>query len=105
MATNKHTNVQVTRDQSERLAKMARDGESKKGVIARLLDDYESDGTPESIDTDALADAVAERVDVDAGEPTDSQAIADAVVSQLDYAHIADSVAESVAGELKTELR
>ena len=104
--------IWVRQADRERVNDMKAGGETQADVLERVLDFYEqhdpdaadSDARPEAPDTDALADAVAERVDVRA--TVDPEAVAAALAERVetgsaDPAQIAKQTADEVERRLR----
>ena len=104
--------IWVRRADRERVNDMKEGDETQADVLERVLDFYEdhdpdaadSGERPETPDTDALADAVAERVDVRA--TVDPEAVAAALAERFDM-DAADpaTIAKETADEVERRLR
>ena len=104
--------IYVREADRERVNDLKTSGETQADVLARLLDFYEdhdpdaADATerPETPDTDALADAVAERVDVRA--TVDPEAVAAALAERVETGEADPAqIAKQTADEVERRLR
>ena len=95
MSDDNRSSISVTRGLKNALddAKL-NDGESYETLLWRLLETEAA-----AADPDDLAERIVDRLD--AHENTDTEELARAVARELDYAHLADQVADRVVSDLR----
>ncbi len=102
--------IPISEENRERLKAKKRGDETYDDVVERLMGDegkaeLTAEVTPE-LDADAVDDLVDELQERLAGaDPIDRDALARAVAERLDYAAVADRVAEQVVADLEGRVR
>lgn len=99
--SDNRTTLSVTNDLKDELdERKNREEESYEALLWRLLELLEAHES--GVDPDDLAERIVDQAAADVGGPrVDDSELARAVARELDYAHLADQVADRVVSDLR----